>query len=412
MLWPLRRLFRPLAAGFLVAVTSVSLIPGVSAEVDPVAFLGPNGEILPVISSSPNGTVVSSSCGTPIAFDGEETLEPVDVVLDPGHGGPETGSVGSNGLTERTLNLAVARHARDELVSLGYTVALTRDRDLQLPIRQRAAIANALSPRAFVSIHHNGGAVRRSETPGTETFHQVDDPESARLAGILFEDLHAAFAPYWVSWVDTVHQGASVRLRDGRTETYGVLRLTPDLNSAIIEALYLSNPPEAALLVIPEIQAMEGQAIAGAIDRFLTSEDPGSGFRPEFYDPHTTGTGTARGCHDPELTPPTEVSTGFTAEEYETLAATAHHLGRSTDWVVRFGVHTLKFLSLLPDADPIRPLDEVDRPDAYGPISEVVPWDQAEHAVLIEMADAYGLTRTQVQKLGAVLMVFLTGLEA
>ena len=200
MLWPLRRLFRPLAAGFLVAVTSVSLIPGVSAEVDPVAFLGPDGEILPVISSSPNGTVVSSSCGTPIAFDGEETLEPVDVVLDPGHGGPETGSVGSNGLTERTLNLAVARHARDELVSLGYTVALTRDRDLQLPIRQRAAIANALSPRAFVSIHHNGGAVRRSETPGTETFHQVDDPESARLAGILFEDLHAAFAPYWVSW--------------------------------------------------------------------------------------------------------------------------------------------------------------------------------------------------------------------
>ena len=412
MLWPLRRLFRPLAAGFLVAVTSVSLIPGVSAEVDPVAFLGPDGEILPVISSSPNGTVVSSSCGTPIAFDGEETLEPVDVVLDPGHGGPETGSVGSNGLTERTLNLAVARHARDELVSLGYTVALTRDRDLQLPIRQRAAIANALSPRAFVSIHHNGGAVRRSETPGTETFHQVDDPESARLAGILFEDLHAAFAPYWVSWVDTVHQGASVRLRDGRTETYGVLRLTPDLNSAIIEALYLSNPPEAALLVIPEIQAMEGRAIAGAIDRFLTSEDPGSGFRPEFYDPHTTGTGTARGCHDPELTPPTEVSTGFTAEEYETLAATAHHLGRSTDWVVRFGVHTLKFLSLLPAADPIRPLDEVDRPDAYGPISEVVPWDQAEHAGLIEMADAYGLTRTQVQKLGAVLMVFLTGLEA
>ena len=377
-----------------------------------MAFLGPDGEILPVISSSPNGTVVSSSCGTPIAFDGEETLEPVDVVLDPGHGGPETGSVGSNGLTERTLNLAVARHARDELVSLGYTVALTRDRDLQLPIRQRAAIANALSPRAFVSIHHNGGAVRRSETPGTETFHQVDDQESARLAGILFEDIHAAFAPYWVSWVDTVHQGASVRLRDGRTETYGVLRLTPDLNSAIIEALYLSNPPEAALLVIPEIQAMEGRAIAGAIDRFLTSEDPGSGFRPEFYDPHTTGTGTARGCHDPELTPPTEVSTGFTAEEYETLAATAHHLGRSTDWVVRFGVHALKFLGLLPDADPIRPLDEVDRPDAYGPISEVVPWDQAEHAVLIEMADAYGLTRTQVQKLGAVLMVFLTGLEA
>ena len=58
-----------------------------------MAFLGPNAEILPVLSSSPNGTVVSSTCGTPIAFDGGEPLETVDVVLDPGHGGPETGSV-------------------------------------------------------------------------------------------------------------------------------------------------------------------------------------------------------------------------------------------------------------------------------------------------------------------------------
>ena len=79
---------------------------------------------------------------------------------------------------------------------------------------------------------------------------------------------------------------------------------------------------------------------------------------------------------------------------------------------MRFGVHALKFFGSLPGADPIRPLDEADRPDAYGPISEVVSWDQAEHAILIEMADAYGLTRTQVQKLGAVLMAFLTGLEA
>ena len=43
-----------------------------------MAFLGPNAEILPILSSSPNGTVVSSTCGTPIAFAGGEALEPVD----------------------------------------------------------------------------------------------------------------------------------------------------------------------------------------------------------------------------------------------------------------------------------------------------------------------------------------------
>ncbi|MDC0234225.1 N-acetylmuramoyl-L-alanine amidase [Acidimicrobiia bacterium] len=62
-----------------------------------------------------------------------------------------------------------------------------------MPIRQRTAIANALSPKVFVSIHHNGGAVRRSEVPGTETFHQINNSESQRLAGLLFEEVFESF---------------------------------------------------------------------------------------------------------------------------------------------------------------------------------------------------------------------------
>jgi hypothetical protein len=91
--------------------------------------------------------------------------------------------------------------------------------------------------------------------------------------------------------------------------------------------------------------------------------------------------------------------------------ATARALGRSTDWLLRFGVHTLKFLDDLPGATPITPLGVDDRPYAYGPITETIEWDQADHAVLVRMADAYGITRTEVQKLGATLMVFLAGLD-
>ena len=79
--------------------------------------------------------------------------------------------------------------------------------------------------------------------------------------------------------------------------------------------------------------------------------------------------------------------------------------------MLRFGVHTLEFLSELPGAAAITPLAAADRPDAYGPVAETVAWNQAEQAVLVRMADAYGITRTQVQKLGAILMVFLAGLE-
>ncbi len=376
---------------------------------------GPDDVLLPVVGHFAGSTVVSGTCGhevvyeggTPIYASGEDT---VDVVLDAGHGGPESGAVGANGLTERDLNLIVTFHAKLALEELGHSVVLTRRRDLHMPIRQRTAIVRALSPRAFVSIHHNGGAVKRSDTPGTEAFHQVDQPESQRLAGLLFEEVHAVFADYWVPWVRTYHQGASARLRDSRTDTYGVLRMTRGVPAVIVEGLYLSNPPEAELLALPEVQQAEGRAIARAIDRFLTTGDPGSGFKTPFYDPHTTGTGTARGCVDITYTDPVEITTGFTADEYASLVSTARGMGRSLDWLLRFGVYTLKFLGDLPGATPITPLDEMNRPDAYGPIAVPVIWDQAEQVALVRMAEAYDLTRTQVQKLGATLMVFLANL--
>lgn len=375
---------------------------------------GPEEALLPVVGRFAGSTVVSSTCGREVVYeDGVpvvNSVSPVDVVLDAGHGGPESGSVGANGLVERDLNLVVAFHTKLALEEMGHTVVLTRRRDLHMPIRQRTAIARALDPRAFVSIHHNGGAVKRSDTPGTEAFHQIDVPESRRLAGLLFEEVQAVFANYWVPWVRTYHQGVSARLREPRTDTYGVLRMTRGIPSAIIEGLYLSNPPEAQLLAIPEIQQAEGKAIARAIDRFLSTEEPGSGFKAEFYDPHTTGTGTARGCKDITYTEPVEISTGFTTDEHADLVDTAHSMGRSVDWLIRFGVYTLKFLGDLPGAVPVVPLAEANRPDAYGPITESVTWDQAEQVALVRMAEAYGLTRTEVQKLGAALMVFLANL--
>ena len=376
---------------------------------------GPDDVLLPVVGEFAGSTVVSSTCGREVVYEGGTSVyasgdDPIDVVLDPGHGGPEPGAVGANGLIERDLNLLVTSHAKLALEELGHSVALTRRQDLHMPIRQRSAIVRALNPRAFVSIHHNGGAVKRSDTPGTETFHQVDQPESRRLAGLLFEEVQAVFTDYWVPWVHTYHQGASARLRESRTDTYGVLRMTRGVPAAIVEGLYLSNPPEAELLALPEVQRAEGRAIARAIDRFLTTSDPGSGFKAPFHDPHTTGTGTARGCVDYTYTNPVEIVTGFTAEEYASLVSTAEAMGRPPDWLIRFGVYTLKFLGDLPGATPTVQLAETDRPDAYGPIAVPVVWDQAEQVILVRMAEAYGLTRTQVQKLGATLMVFLANL--
>ena len=404
------------ALATLTMTTSPALAVGTgdrNGNSGPAIVRGPDDILLPVVGTYAGSRLVSSTCSHEVVFEGGVPVDgPVDVVLDPGHGGPETGSVGANGLVERDLNLDVALRVETALGELGHSVVLTRRQDLHMPIRQRARIVRALEPRAFVSIHHNGGAVRRSDMPGTETFHQVDDVNSRRLAGLLFEEVQSALAHYWVPWVHSYHQGASARLRAPRTDTYGVLRLTRGIPAAIVEGLYLSNPPEAELIAESDVQEVEARAIAAAIHRFLATDDPGSGFKDPFYDPHTTGTGTARGCVDREYTSPVDVRTGFTAEEYASLEATARRMGRPVDWLLKFGVYTLKFLGDLPGAAMPVPLSDEERPNAYGPIVVPATWDQAEQAVLVRMADAYGLSRTEVQKLGATLMVFLANLPA
>ena len=76
---------------------------------------GPDEVLLPVVGRFAGSTVVSGTCGREVVYeDGVpvDAASPIDVVLDPGHGGPETGSVGANGLVERDLNLIVAFHTK------------------------------------------------------------------------------------------------------------------------------------------------------------------------------------------------------------------------------------------------------------------------------------------------------------
>lgn len=368
------------------------------------------GVIFPIVEELPGGRIVTTPCAVEIIYDGDRYLKEVDVLLDAGHGGPETGSVGANGLIERDLNLTVALLTERELITLGYSVELTRRDNLHMPIRQRTAIANALSPRAFVSIHHNGGALRRSDKPGIETFHQVGSTESRRLAGLLFEEINNAFSDYWVPWVATVHRGASTRLKEPGLDAYGVLRYTPGIPTVISEAGYLSNPAEAQLLALPAVQENEARALSRAIDRFLTTDDPGSGFKPAFVDGVMTGTGTGKGCRDSAYGAPAEVLVAYTAEEYATLTDTAARRGTTVRDLQVFGVHALEFFRQN-NGGKSAPLSEDSVPDIRGSIVEVIEWTPTERVALVRVANAYGLSLGQTQKLGAILMVFLTALE-
>ncbi len=294
----------------------------------------PSGLVLPLREIQDDGYKVTTPCWNEGYVSSGTHIPEVDVVLDPGHGGSESGTVGPNQLREKDLNLWVAQLAAADLEALGYRVLLTRTTDIRMPIIVRAEIARALKPKAFVSIHHNGGARRGSKDPGTETYHHVDNPNSERLAGILYREIHDAFSSYDIKWRHTVFQGANaiVRLRD-RKNLYGLHQYTPGLTTVITEAAYLTTPSEAELLANPAVQAVEASAIARSIVRYLTTDDPGSGYNETAVSKRTLSSGSSGGCNDPLVTDEAdpknkEKDSGKNPEEedgYRDVAGSVHH---------------------------------------------------------------------------------------
>jgi N-acetylmuramoyl-L-alanine amidase len=105
------------------------------------------------------------------------------IVLDPGHGGTDEGTKTAAGLTEKILTLDLAQRLALKLVDGGFEVALTRDTDSRLVLRERVRFANELHADLFVSIHVNWFHDGRKNR-GIETYYlgPSDDPYVTALA--------------------------------------------------------------------------------------------------------------------------------------------------------------------------------------------------------------------------------------
>jgi len=84
------------------------------------------------------------------------------IVIDPAHGGTDTGARGENGVAEKDVVLNMARAVREQLAREGYRVLMTRNDDSNPSYDERAAIPNAYRDAIFVSLH-----VSSTGTPGT-----------------------------------------------------------------------------------------------------------------------------------------------------------------------------------------------------------------------------------------------------
>jgi N-acetylmuramoyl-L-alanine amidase len=104
------------------------------------------------------------------------------VVIDPGHGGHDPGTMNKSGLREKEVVLDVSHRLRKLLEKDGFEVLMTRDKDVFIPLEERTAIANSKGADLFVSIHVN--AARSTKPRGTETYflNLATTPDAEEIA--------------------------------------------------------------------------------------------------------------------------------------------------------------------------------------------------------------------------------------
>ena len=146
------------------------------------------------------------------------------IVIDPGHGGRNSGARGPTGAIEKNINLAIALQLRQLLDGKeGINVFLTRERDEDVSLPERRRMARFWDSDVFISIHANGA--RNKSVNQTEIYYA--DNRSLRLASIIRDDLE-----------DALNIGRGLVRRRG----YSVIRgNSARLGSVLVETMYLSN---------------------------------------------------------------------------------------------------------------------------------------------------------------------------
>lgn len=174
------------------------------------------------------------------------------VVLDPGHGGPDPGAVQDTyGLYERILTLEVTERTAELLQDAGYTVALTRDDGVtELANSERGEIANACDAEVFVEIHLNASLDQSMDN--TQAFWAVKEKDLA-FSLVMSDALATIGIP--VNAVERFDNGGLIRAK---------------MPSVLVEGVFLSNGPEAMDLANGTRQESIARAVASGVDRWLT----------------------------------------------------------------------------------------------------------------------------------------------
>jgi N-acetylmuramoyl-L-alanine amidase len=216
------------------------------------------------------------------------------IVIDPGHGGKDPGTVGAKGTEEKAINLMMAQELADVLREKDdYEVLLTRMDDSFIPLEQRAQLANKYKADLFISLHCNASLSSRMK--GFEVYflsEKASDPHADAVAQLENASLtlegKSARAPRRLAAVlrslvknanineasalgSIVDRHVGARLSQPhlgvKEAAFYVLR-GAEMPAILIETAFLSNPKEEHLLRDPSFRHELIQGIEAGITEF------------------------------------------------------------------------------------------------------------------------------------------------
>jgi N-acetylmuramoyl-L-alanine amidase len=217
------------------------------------------------------------------------------IVIDPGHGGGDTGAIGPGGAREKDLTLTLSERLAAALRDrLPVRVVLTRTEDAELPLATRAALGNELEADLFLSLHLNSSYGRSAR--GTETYFlslEASDERAAEAAAAanaangaaadpaadlelilwdMAQSRHLAASQQLANLIqEELNQALELRDRGVKQAPFTVL-MGAAMPAVLVELGFLSNPEEEQRLRDPAYQTALTDALVRAISRFRALE--------------------------------------------------------------------------------------------------------------------------------------------
>jgi len=215
------------------------------------------------------------------------------IVIDPGHGGHDTGTIGPNGLLEKDLVLDVSRRLGKLLEArLGAEVVFTRRDDTFIPLETRTSIANQEQADLFVSVHANSS--HDPDARGVETYYLnfTSSPEALEVAArenaasdkdihelqdlvkkIALKEKIEESREFASDVQQSLHSGLSAKsagIRDrGVKKAPFVVLIGANMPSILAEISFISNPGDEKRLKGPEYRQRIAESLYRGISRYV-----------------------------------------------------------------------------------------------------------------------------------------------